>query len=253
MKAVLAQLVEHRTCNAEVVGSTPTGSTITAHQNVYLPWCGFFEKVSRADRFVIFDCVQFERHGYSNRVQIKTHQGAQWLTVPVDHGKPLLRDATITDNGWGRKHLGTIKSAYQKAPYFNDYYGIFEEILTRKWQWLADLDDCLLEYLFHLLDMKVEFSHATAYDLEGEKSDLVLDLCLKLGAQKYIFGAKGKDYADVKSFEDAGVNVAFQDYHHPVYPQLHGEFIPGLSVIDLLFNCGEKSMEIIKSGNDLSR
>ena len=249
--AAVAQMAEHRFCKPTVVGSTPTRSTITGHQPVYAPWLGFFHKLSMADHFVIFDGVQFERHGYSNRVKIKTHHGAQWLTVPVEHGKPFLRDAKIVEDGWRRKHIRTIELAYKKASYFDEYFGAMENLLCVPWRWLADLDECLFYALFGMLGMNMSVSHATnIMRLEGGKSDLVLDMCRKLGATEYIFGAKGRDYANVPAFEREGIKVRFQDYRHPVYPQLHGGFIPGLSVIDLLFNCGPRSFQILTGGQE---
>ena len=248
--AALAQLVEQSPCKAQVRGSNPRGSIITAHQPVYMPWLGFFHKLSMADHFVIFDGVQFERHGYSNRVKIKTHQGMQWLTVPVEHGKPFLRDAQIVTDGWRRKHIMTIELAYRKAPYFDNYFPDIANLLSVPWHWLADLDERLLHVLLGMLGMNVSVSRATDLRLEGGKSALVLDMCQKLGATEYIFGAKGRDYADVAEFEREGIKVRFQDYKHPVYPQLRGEFIAGLSVIDLLFNCGPCSLQILTGGQE---
>lgn len=222
---------------------------LTAHQPVLLPWLGLFAKIAAADTFCIFDGVQFERHGYSNRVKIKTERGAEWITVPVHHGKDervLLKDARIDNHGpWQRKVVKTIEHAYRKAPYFDDYFPILQSYLTDGYAELAALDTNLLEWASLHLGIDRPWEFASDHNLQGEKSALVLDMCKQLGATKYIFGAMGRDYADVPAFERAGIKVQFQDYKHPTYRQLHGEFVPGLSIIDLLMNEGPRSLEIL--------
>lgn len=249
--AALAQSVERSLCKGEVAGSNPSGQhhVLTAHQPCYFPWLGFWAKLASADRFVIFDNVQFERRGYSNRVQIKTHQGPQWLTIPVEHGKPLLKDARISNDGTLSKHYKTIYLAYKKAPYFEKYIDNLATVLVGPPpRYLADLCERALyfglEALFGARDIPPILT-ARDYEFKGEKSALVLDMCKQLGATKYIFGAKGRDYADLDAFKAAGIEVEFQSYRHPIYKQLHGPFVPGLSILDLLFNEGPNSLEIL--------
>lgn len=221
---------------------------LTAHQPCYLPWLGLFAKIALADTFCIFDAVQFERHGYSNRVKIKTNTGPQWLTVPVEHGMPLLKDAKIVQGGWARKHCRTIELAYQKAPFFPLYFDALREILMREHNLLVELDTALLRFLLNALGIRTKIVKASEQDFRGSKSELVLDMCRKLGAKAYIFGQYGASYADVPAFDRAGVGVLFQSYQHPTYPQLHGAFESGLSIIDLLFNHGPESLTILTNG-----
>lgn len=251
MNAAVAQRSERGPCKAEVAGSNPSRQhlVLTAHQPVYLPWCGFFHKLSLADRFVVFDAVQFERHGYSNRVRIKAQGGPMWLTVPVKHGLPTLNRAEIVPGPWARKHLNSIAFAYRAAPHFKRYYEPLADILSGQWKYLAGLNAAVLAWLMDELGLRLSVVSASEQDFQGEKSALVLDMCRKLGAQTYVFGAQGRDYADTASFTAAGVRPVFQDYRHPVYPQLHGQFVPGLSVLDLLMNVGPRAMDIIQAGN----
>lgn len=215
---------------------------LSAHQPVFMPHCGTFSKITQADLFCIFDGVQFERHGYSNRVKIKTHQGAEWLTVPVEHGMPLLKDAQIAQGNWGRKMCRTIELAYQKAPYFDQYFEQLTFIIEASPKKLADLNKIMLQYLLFQLGIKTKIVTASDYHFIGEKSALVLDMCKQLGATRYVFGALGESYADKQSFADAGIELEFQKYQCKPYPQLHGgAFIPGLSIIDLLMNVGPDS------------
>ena len=222
---------------------------LTAHQSTYLSWLGLFDKIARADKFCIFDDVQLERHGFENRNKIKTANGPQWLTVPIQmkgHTSRPAREVLIcNDSSWARKHLRSIELAYQKAPYFDLYFPSLKEIYAREWTTLVGLNTALLKFFLNALDIRVELVTASEQGFKGSKSDLVLDMCKSLGATEYIFGAQGKDYADVQAFEDAGIKVHFQDFRHPVYNQLHGEFVPNMSAIDLLMNCGPEFSRIL--------
>ena len=221
---------------------------LTAAQPAFLPWLGLFAKIAAADQFVLFDAVPFERHGFGNRNQIKTAQGVQWLTVPVHLNGHLTKpicEIEIAPGTWKRKHLRAIELAYQHAPYFDRYFDPLRTIYLKQWQYLSGFNNALLFWLLDELGIKTQVSYASEQGFEGEKSALVLDMCLKMGATEYLFGAKGWDYADIAAFEKAGVEAWFQDYQHPKYPQQHGEFVEKMSVIDLLFNCGPASLSII--------
>lgn len=138
---------------------------------------------------------------------------------------------------------------YQKAPFFRQYAPFFEECYKREWRFLSELCEFQLKWFLKTLGLSPKWVKASEEDFQGRKSALVLDMCQKLGASAFIFGALGRNYADLPSFEQAGIKVIFQDYRHPTYPQLHGPFVSHLSIVDLLFNCGPKSLEILMSGN----
>ena len=226
---------------------------LTAHQPVYLPWLGLFHKIALSDLFCYFDIAQYQTKDYNNRNKIKTNAGELWLSVPVEsknHFEKSVGQIAIVQNGWQRKHIKTIKLAYQKAAHFHRYMDELEEILLRDSQTtLSALNFSLLCFLMRCLDIQTPIVKASDYDFQGNKSDLVLDMCLKLKASSYIFGAQGRDYADVEKFESQGVRPFFQDYQHPKYQQIQDDFLPYMSVIDLLFNEGEASRGILLSGN----
>ena len=227
---------------------------LTAHQPVYLPWLGLFHKIALADKFVYFDDVQYQTRDWNNRNKIKTNQGEIWLSVPVfskGHFQTKLKDVRINnETTWRRKHFDSIFYAYKKAPYFDQYIGVLKEIYTREWEKLSDLNEYMLKQFLKVLGIDIPFFKLSDYNFESTKSDLVLDMCNEMKADLYIFGTQGKNYADVEAFKKAGIQIYFQDYQHPQYLQLHGTpFLPYMSVVDLLFNCGEKSLDIIKSGN----
>ena len=125
----------------------------------------------------------------------------------------------------------------------------FEDVYTQQWTYLSELNEHMLKWFLKELGISVTYYKASALHFVGAKSELVLDMCKKLGADSYVFGALGRDYAKVADFERAGIKVVFQDYKHPIYPQLHGDFVPYLSIVDLIFNCGERSLDILMSGN----
>ena len=226
---------------------------LTAHQPVYLPWLGLFHKIALADRFCIFDIAQYQTKDFNNRNKIKTNAGPIWLSVPVEsknHFEKKLSDIKIVNDGWNRKHFKSIDLAYKKAPYYSHYIGQLEGILASKtYTYLADLNLATLDFGLRSLGIDVPIVTASEHDFEGAKSDLVLDMCRKLGANGYIFGAQGRNYAEVDSFVNCGINVEFQEYKHPQYSQLHGAFEPNMSVIDLLFNVGPNSFKVLMSGN----
>jgi hypothetical protein len=226
---------------------------LSAHQPVYLPWLGLFHKIALADKFCIFDIAQYQTKDFNNRNKIKTHTGPIWLSVPVEskgHFAKPLAQIKIINKGWNRKHFHSIDLAYRKAPFYRDYIGELETILvTRSYESLAVLNRATLEFGLRALDIKTPLVVASDYGFRGHKSDLVLDMCKQLGATAYIFGAQGRNYADVGTFSAAGIDARFQDYQHPTYPQQHGAFEPYMSVIDLLFNAGPDSAKILMSGN----
>jgi hypothetical protein len=226
---------------------------LTAHQPVYLPWLGLFHKIALADRFVLLDQVQYQVGDWNNRNKIKTAAGEIWLSVPVIHKNHLeLKFGDMKINNaqpWRKKHWKSIYFNYKSAKYFNRYSGFFEDCYEREWDTLLSLNDYMLRWFLGALKIDVPVISASDLDLQGKKGDLILDLCEKLGAETYIFGAQGRNYADKSTFEKAGILPLFQDYKHPIYPQMHGSFVPHMSIIDLLFQCGDDSLEIIMSGN----
>jgi len=226
----------------------------------YLPWLGFFEQMYKSDVFVIYDDVQYDKEGWRNRNRIKTANGIQWLTVPV-HVKlsdmPLIKDIKIDNKeNWRRKHLNSIKMSYSKAPFFKDYINIFEDAYSANWEFIVDIDMVFILKLADCLGLGgkkiVKSSSLTdigngRYEDESEvnKIDRLIKICELFSADSFYEGAAGKNYIDDAYFNRHGIKVEYQDYKHPVYKQLYGDFVPYLSVVDLLFNHGKESLEII--------
>jgi hypothetical protein len=227
---------------------------LTAHQPVYLPWLGLFHKIALADLFCYFDIVQYQKKDYNNRNKIKTENGALWLSVPVEsknHFEKNVSQILIIQGRWVEKHLKTIELNYKKATYFEEYFPMLRTtLIDASKKSLGQLNLKLLEYFMQSLNINTPIVKASDYDFNGKGSDLVLDMCVKLEARKYIFGEQGENYADKDAFHKSAVELYFQKYNHPVYAQKGNDFLPYMSIIDLLFNEGEKSYDILMSGNN---
>jgi hypothetical protein len=230
---------------------------LTAHQPVYLPWLGLFHKIWLSDTFVSFDIAQYLPKEWMNRNKIKTHNGEEWLTVPVlKKGFLTKKTFEIRINNsinWRRKHFKSICLNYKNAKYYDYYINILEKVYLKKWDFLSDLNEYILKTFLKELNIKVNFLKASEENYTGKGSDLVLDMCKKLKAKKYVFGSQGKNYASAKDFNKNNIEIIFQEYNHPEYSQLHKNFVSNLSVIDLFFNEGPKSLEkIIKNQNNFN-
>lgn len=226
---------------------------LTAHQTAYLPWLGLFHKIAISDACVYLDNVQFEKNSFTNRNKIKTASGPIWLTVPVlskDHFNKTIKDLKIDNSkDWKNSHFKSIYFNYKKAPYFNKYADFFEDTYKKEWDFLSDLGDYMLRWFLKELKINVKYFKASELNFYEHKSELILEMCKKLGANLYVFGALGKDYAKEDEFAKEGIKIYFQDYKHPKYHQLWGNFLPYMSIIDLLFSCGDKSLEVLMEGN----
>ena len=221
---------------------------LTAHQPVFLPWLGFFSKVSKADLFCSFDAVEYSPRSFENRNYIKTPNGPVMLTVPVTHkAGDRCCDVEIAAGPWARKHMRSIELAYKKATFFEQHFAGVGAIidLYAEGGLLAELNMDLMRYFLRALGIQIPIVKASDYGFEGEKSDLVLDMCRKLKATTYIFGGEGQSYADTAAFSAAGVLCQFERYEHPTYRQQHGTFVPRLSTLDLLMNEGPASAGIL--------
>jgi hypothetical protein len=226
---------------------------LTAHQPVYLPWLGLFHKIALADLFCFFDIVQYQRKDYNNRNKIKTSNGELWLSVPVEskgHLNKNVAEILIVQDNWAKKHLKSIELNYKKTPFFQNYFPELQSILINNSKYtLGSLNLKLLEYFMECLSINTPIIKASEYSFNGFGSDLVLDMCIKMGADNYIFGEQGKNYADVDAFKEKKIKVEFQNYTHPIYHQVGRPFLPYMSIVDLLFNEGEKSYDILMSNN----
>ena len=221
-------------------------TTLVVLQPGYLPWLGYFDLMRKADVFVHYDDVQFDKHGWRNRNRVKGPKGPVWLTVPVLHsgrsGQSILDVEIDNRQNWRRKHVSSIGQLYARAPFLPAVLPRLEKILDRPWGRLVDLDLEIIDWLAGELGITTPRHRACEFAIAGDRNERLIDLCRHFGATRYLSGNSAQAYLDVARFEDAGIEVVWHDYAHPSYAQLHGDFVPYLSVLDLILNVGEASL-----------
>jgi hypothetical protein len=226
---------------------------VSINQPAYLPWLGYFHRIAMSDLHIVLDHVQFEKNSFVNRNKVLGPNGPSWLTVPIKtkgmFGNLPIRDLEIVNQThWQSSHWKTLRFTYGKCPYFPQYADFFEDAYARQWDRLFDLMVHLNTYILGLLQIKTPITVSSDYSPTLTKDQLVLQLCEKVGATTYISGALGRHYLKPEAFHDARINLEYQDYSHPAYPQAQsktGIFVPYMCVVDLLFNCGPASRDIM--------
>jgi hypothetical protein len=223
---------------------------VVAHQPEFLPYIGFFQRLLKADLFIIADTVQYEKQNFQNRNRIKTARGAKWITASITkHPVETKFNQILLSNtiDWKIEHLCLIKENYKIAPFFHQVYPIIEEIYNYRCEKLIDFNINSISTLCKLFEIDIDIVLSSSLDVQGKKNDLIIDMLKKVGATDYISGDGAKKYYDPIPYEAADINVIWQSFKHPVYQQINGSFLPHMSSIDLLLNCGiEESQKIIR-------
>lgn len=222
-------------------------------QPTYLPWLGYFEMIDSSDVFIVFDHVQFEKKSWQHRNKIKTANGVISLTVPVQKmpQKTRICDIKISYERKDvlKKHFKAIELAYKKAPYFEKYKPLFEKIYSKKHILLRDLNVEIIKLICDILGIKKKIIFSSELNLKDEnmqKTEKVINLC-KNQQITHLYDAKGAEtFLDRALFQKESILIDFQEFSHPEYPQLWGEFVPYISIIDLIFNQGNKSLSVIR-------
>jgi len=227
---------------------------VTIHQPEHMPWLGFFDKMRQADVFVLLDTTQFAKDDFQNRNRIKTRSGPAWLTVPVykkGRSEQLIIDVEIcNDRNWRNQCWSLIYQSLKDAPFFAKYMPFFKDLYAREWSKLVELNVTIIRYLAQQLGLKTDLVMASELGVyERGSTNVNLSICRLLGADVYLSGKHGRDYLDERKFREQGIGVTYQEFRHPKYPQLWGDFVSNMSAIDLLFNCGDVSLEIIAEAN----
>lgn len=218
------------------------------HQLHYLPWLRYMEKIARCDVFIVLDNIQFNKNGWQNRNRIKTAQGEFLLTVPVLAKAGQRLDEVSIENSalWGKKHWRTIEQSYRKAPYFSDYSGFLEDTYAASWETLNSLNRHMLEYYVDALGICTRIAYSSELDVPGEATERLINLIRAVDGTHYYSGAFALEtYLDAGMLKGAGIELELQEWAAPHYPQLYGTFIPDLSIVDLLMNCGPDSLNLI--------
>lgn len=228
---------------------------VSIHQPHYLPWLGYFDKIRESDIFVFLDNVQYKHREYQNRNKIRTKDGWMWLTVPVI--TKGLRDQAVRDvkidneRIWQERHWRSMAACYGNSGFFGDHFSFFEEVYTKtKWTRLVDLNVCIIKYILEVLGIDTPLHFESEIGTSTKSTERIIEICKKVGADTYLSGSGGRSYMEEERFAQEGIELRYQSFNHPVYTQCFardkGYFIPNMAAVDLLFNEGRKSTEILK-------
>jgi hypothetical protein len=229
---------------------------VAIHQPHYLPWLGYFYKILKSDVFVFLNNVQFEKGRFCNRNKIKTAHGPMWVTVPVllkGLNFPLVSDVKVNNaEDWRKRHWKGICQNYARAPYFDSYAEAFAKIYEQTWEMLEDVNEATVKVALQSLNIEgKKLYKATDLAVTGSSTELLINICKTLGADTYLSGLGGSvSYLDEARFREEGIKLHFYDFQHPSYHQTWGEFLPNMSIIDLLFNEGDKSLDILHAASE---
>jgi hypothetical protein len=221
-------------------------------QSNYIPWRGYFDLINAVDEFILFDNMQYTRRDWRNRNLIKCRTGIQWLTIPVKvRGKYFqgIKDTVVSDFEWNRHHWKTIVHCYSKARYFSNYRKTFEELyLNTKETQLSLINYRFLVAICRLLGISTKITWSMDYKLIGDKTERLVSLCKQAGATNYLSGPRARAYLNEDLFEREAITVSYMDYAgYPEYDQLYPPFHPGVSIIDLIFNEGDRAHKFMTS------
>ena len=224
---------------------------VVISQSMYFPWIGLLEQLRISDVFIHYDDVQYAR-GFFNRVQIKTANGSKWLTVPL---RELHRGQKINEvlidykTDWRSSHRESLKDAYRNAPYLNEILSLVDRVFSKNHVTLAEIskDSILMLSDYFNLGESVEFINSDEMGISGSSSQRLNDLCIAVKADIYVTGHGAKNYLDHLLFEKSQIKVEYMNYKMTPYPQLHGQFNPFVTALDLIANCGKDGVNLIKS------
>jgi len=217
---------------------------ITIHQPDFLPWLGFFHRLIQSDLFVVLDTVQYVRRGWHNRVNINTKNGVKWLTVPViskNQFKQSIKDTRICKSeDWQSKHLRILSNSYRKAPYFDEIFPHFIKVYEPGFSSLPENNMAFLSTVIQILNITIDIKFASETPANGINNDLLIELVQYFEGTTYVSGTGAKNYLNVDAFNNKDIKVVWQEFTDPIYPHINNNFLPKMSIIDCLFNCGKK-------------
>lgn len=229
------------------------GKSVVIHQPDFMPYIGFFHRFLKSDLYVVLDNVQYSNgssKSLQNRDKVKGIDGEEWLTICVQKTRlhTKINEVLLSKNvDWKEKNIAIIKKNYKDTKYFSEIWTYIEKLYQHECEKMMDFNLKSIEILMELFDVKTEIILASTLNPQGKSNELIVDILKKVNANTYISGVGAKDYYDPKLYNDANIKIIWQDFKHPIYPQLYGTFMPYLSSIDLLFNCGiEESRKIIR-------
>ena len=229
------------------------GRTAVIAQPTYLPWLGYFELIATADVVVFLDTVQFEKQSWQCRNRLKGSNGQPfWLSVPLmEHALATsLREIRISpkQGTWRKKHLRSIEIQLGAGPYFRELFPRVQTWLNTEYEYLADLNIDGIKMFSEMLALSPRFVRASELNPKGHKTELVVDLCRQVGADRYYSSAGSKEYLEERLFTETGVELTYQAWEHPTYRQRGDGFVSHLSALDALMNIGPQATHALITG-----
>lgn len=223
-------------------------------QSNYIPWKGYFDLINSVDEFILYDDVQYTKRDWRNRNIVKTKEGLKWLSIPVEtKGKfyQKINETKISNHTWAEQHWKTLCHAYSKAEFFKEYKDIVEETyrICSQEQYLSKVNYEFLTLICRILNIKTKISWSTDYFVStNEKNERLIMLCKAVGAEEYISGPAAQSYIKPELFESENIKLSYIDYSsYSVYRQMYGEFVHGVTILDLIFNEGPNASRFMKS------
>jgi hypothetical protein len=227
-------------------------TVVSIHQPNFMPWIKLLDKVLASDVYIAYDTVQYTKSEYHSRQRVKTHFGQAWLTVPTRSRKGSVQriDEVEIDNKqpWRQKHLSILKVNYRKAPFFDEVSALVKDVYATRHTHLADLGVDVIAAVRDYLGSGVQVVRASSLPHSGDNTDRLMQLTRSVHGDVHLTSTFGTDrqYIDWSRLLEAGIAVRVQRFEHPVYPQLHGPFVANLSVLDMLFNCGQATARLLE-------
>lgn len=233
------------------MSESSTRSVVITQSN-YIPWKGYFDQINSSDYFVFYDCVQYTRRDWRNRNKIKTAQGVKWLTIPVStkgNFSAPISEIEVANCQWAEEHWNLLRHAYKKAPCFGEVEpfikGLYESAATQNL--LTEINKMFIKELSRFLGIATVFRDSSEFGLLPGRTERLLGICEAIGATNYISGPAAKNYLDESCFNEKDISVSWFGYEgYSEYPQLHGDFVHGVSVLDLLFSVGGTAKDYLK-------
>jgi len=219
-------------------------------QSSYIPWRGYFDFIASVDMFVFHDDIQYTKGDWRNRNKIKTKNGTEWITVPVSYKKvaQLICDTPIDySSAWAKKHMRIWESYYRQATHFDVTAELLSGIFESPHTTISQLNIFLIRRICDYLEIKTPLLLSSELSLQGSKTERLIVLLKKLNATAYLSGPSADAYLDKDLFRKKGIQLEYKSYDYAPYPQLWGDFIGGVTVLDLIANCGPEAKNLIRS------
>lgn len=220
-------------------------------QPSYIPWRGYFHQIQKADLFIFYDDVQYDKNGWRNRNRVKTSNGSRWITIPVYSKGVLSKNILIKDirinwsRDWPRNHWEILQQNYASAPFFQDYAPLLQCFYQRRDELLADIVIELTIALAHELGLETKFMRSSSLSTQGAKTDKLLEILNQVGTTHYISGPSARGYLEERKLLEAGISLEYMVYEYPEYEQLFPPYDPQVSILDLLFMTGPEASSYI--------